>query len=158
MKKFKKLTIIAAIVFAIFGFSTLLARPTYADNVCNHLTPGTEVYKANGCGGSSGTELSTVIVNIVSGIVGVLGLVAVIFIVVGGINYMTSAGDAGKLKKAKDTILYAVIGLIISALAFAIVNFVIGGIINNEGGSEEEKKEEVNSGGPISLILSETKS
>ena len=44
---------------------------------------------------------------------------------------MTSAGDPGKTKKAKDTILYAVIGLIICVLAFAIVNFVIGGIINS---------------------------
>ena len=59
----------------------------------------------------------------------VLGLVAVIVIIIGGINYMTSAGDAGKVKKAKDTILYGVIGLVICVLAFAIVNFVIANII-----------------------------
>ena len=44
---------------------------------------------------------------------------------------MTSSGDAGKVKKAKDTILYGVIGLIVVALAFAIVNFVIGGVLGN---------------------------
>ena len=66
---------------------------------------------------------------IINAVIGVLGLVAVIVIIIGGINYMTSSGDAGKVKKAKDTILYGVIGLIICVLAFAIVNFVIGNIL-----------------------------
>ena len=44
---------------------------------------------------------------------------------------MTSSGDAGKIKKARDTILYAVIGLIVVALAFALVNFVIVKVIYN---------------------------
>ena len=140
MKKSKKLNLIFASILAIFSIGIFSINSTYADNICNHLDPvkDAEVYKANGCGGSSSTELSEVIVNIVSGIVGVLGIVAAIFIVIGGINYMTSAGDAGKLKKAKDTILYAVIGLIISVLAFAIVNFVIRNIINSNSSSEEE--------------------
>lgn len=73
---------------------------------------------------------TTQITTILNAIIGVLGIVAVIVIIIGGISYMTSAGDAGKVKKAKDTILYGVIGLIICALAFAIVNFVIGNIIN----------------------------
>ena len=44
---------------------------------------------------------------------------------------MTSSGDAGKIKKARDTILYAVIGLIVVALAFALVNFVTVKVIYN---------------------------
>ena len=50
---------------------------------------------------------------------------------------MTSTGDAGKVKQAKDTILYAVIGLIICALAFAIVNWTIG-ILNDSGKVQEQ--------------------
>ncbi len=69
------------------------------------------------------------VTNILNGVIGVLGIVAVVVIIIGGISYMTSAGDAGKVKKAKDTILYGIIGLIICALAFAIVNFVISNII-----------------------------
>ena len=65
------------------------------------------------------------IINIINGVIGVLGLVCVIVIIIGGINYMTSGGDAGKVKKGKDTILYGIIGLIICVLSFAIVNFVI---------------------------------
>ena len=66
---------------------------------------------------------------ILNAIVGVLGLVAVVVIIIGGVTYMTSSGDASKVKKAKDTILYGIIGLIVAALAFAVVNFVITGII-----------------------------
>lgn len=47
---------------------------------------------------------------------------------------MTSTGDAGKIKKAKDTILYAVIGLVVCALAFIIVNWAIS-IVSNSSSS-----------------------
>ena len=130
MKKSKIVTIIAAIVLSIFGLS-LIPNATYADSVCDHLDPSSPAYRANGCGGTSTTDFSNTIIGIVNGIVGALSLVAVIFIVIGGINYMTSQGDPAKTKKAKDTILYAVIGLIVAVLAFAIVNFVIAKIINN---------------------------
>lgn len=69
------------------------------------------------------------VTNILNGVIGVLGLVCVVVIIIGGVNYMTSAGDAGKVKKAKDTILYGIIGLIVCILAFAIVNFVIKNVI-----------------------------
>jgi hypothetical protein len=46
-------------------------------------------------------------------------------IVLGGIRYTTSNGEASQVKGAKDTILYAVIGLIVAIMAFAIVNFVV---------------------------------
>ena len=77
-------------------------------------------------------DLKDTIINIINGVIGVLGVVCVVVIIIGGINYMTSSGDAGKVKKAKDTILYGVIGLIICVLAFAIVNFVIGNILNGK--------------------------
>ena len=63
---------------------------------------------------------------IINWIVMVVGIVAVIMIIIGGIFYVISAGDPGKIKKAKDTILYGIIGLVIVLLAFAIVNFVLG--------------------------------
>lgn len=73
-------------------------------------------------------NLETTIIDIVNVIIGVLGVVAVLVVVLGGIQYMTSSGDSGKVKKAKDTILYGVIGLVICVLAYAIVNFVISAI------------------------------
>ena len=85
-----------------------------------------------------GTELKDVaedntlesdVKTILSTIIGVLGFVCVVVMIIGGVNYMTSSGDAGKVKKAKDTILYGLIGLIVCVLAFALVQFVIGTIL-----------------------------
>ena len=56
----------------------------------------------------------------------IAGVVSVITVIVGGILYALSTGDSAKTAKAKDTILYAVIGLIVVASAFAITNFIIG--------------------------------
>lgn len=138
MKKFKFIATTAAILLAIFGFS-LAPTASYAVSVCDQSNVPEEVKKANGCQGSGDSaEFSGVIVGIINGIVAVLGIVAAIFIVVGGVNYMTSQGDPGKTKKAKDTILYATIGLIIAALAFAIVNFVVVNIIKDDGGGNGE--------------------
>lgn len=56
----------------------------------------------------------------------VAGLVAVVAIVIGGILYVTSDGDSGKLQKAKNSIVYSVVGLVFVILAAAITNFVLG--------------------------------
>lgn len=53
------------------------------------------------------------------------GAIAVLAIIFGGVRYVTSTGDAARVKQAKDTILYGIIGLVVSILAFAIVQFVI---------------------------------
>lgn len=83
----------------------------------------TEVNEAN--------TLQDNVKTILSAIIGVLGFVCVVVMIIGGINYMTSAGDSGKVKKAKDTILYGLIGLIICVLAFVIVQFVISTVLGN---------------------------
>lgn len=73
------------------------------------------------------------VVGILNAVIGVLSFVCVVVIIIGGVNYMTSSGDPGKVKKAKDTILYGIIGLVVCVLAFAIVNFVISNILSNAG-------------------------
>ena len=67
---------------------------------------------------------------------GVLGFVAVVVIIYGGFTYMTSNGDAAKLTKARNTIVYGVIGLIVALLAFAIVNFVLKNVFDSDSDSQ----------------------
>jgi hypothetical protein len=55
----------------------------------------------------------------------IIGAVSVIMLIIGGIRYVVSGGDSGAVTSAKNTILYAVIGIIVAILAYAIVNFVI---------------------------------
>lgn len=95
------------------------------NNIVTKFAVGQQVDKV----GDQTNTLWDDIKNIINAVIGILGLVCVVVIIIGGVNYMTSSGDAGKVKKAKDTILYGIIGLVICVLAFAIVNFVLGSIL-----------------------------
>lgn len=120
-------TKIISIISTIFS-SLLTAASAFAEcspEVCSGKEYPESVKAACGCTAAGGDNLQAVITIILNSIIGVSGLVAVIYIIIGGINYMTSAGDSTKVEKAKKTILYAVIGLAICALAFAIVNWAI---------------------------------
>ena len=76
-------------------------------------------------GGNEPKSLELRIQDIINIILFILGAVAVIMIIIGGFRYVTSGGDSGAVSSAKNTILYAVIGLVVAILAYAIVNFVI---------------------------------
>ena len=112
-----------AAISSIIGFTPVSA----VSDVCSS-SASSEVKKAAGCKGGS-DDLQYVIINILNAVIGVAGFVAVVWIIIGGVTYMTSSGDVGKTKKARDTIIYACIGLIVCVLAFAIVNFVILNIL-----------------------------
>lgn len=55
----------------------------------------------------------------------IVGIIAVIMLIIGGIRYAISGGDDSNVKAAKNTILYAIVGLVVAFLAFAAVNFVV---------------------------------
>lgn len=114
------------------------------------------------CNIENDNSLIPTILNIIQVTIGVLALVAVIVIIFAGVQYTTSAGDTGKVKKAKDSILYGIVGLVIAILAFAIVNFVLssltkkpttGGNSNNSTTNVKDK----NDGGKAKVIDSEAK-
>ena len=62
----------------------------------------------------------------------ITGAIAVIMIVIGGLRYVISGGDAKQVDAAKNTILYAIIGIIVAILAYAIINFVTGTFVGNQ--------------------------
>lgn len=121
-------------IVAILGFSILLTSPVvYAQDIDKNLQCGANLQftvPEGGCpadqGGTSAAErvdqIVTQIINILSLAVGV---VAVFMIIIGGLRYITSGGESGSVTGAKNTILYAVVGLIVVALAQVIVRFVI---------------------------------
>lgn len=85
------------------------------------LTGGSCTTDPNATENKINSTIATVI-NIFSWIV---GITAVIMIIIGGFKYITSQGDSGNVSGAKNTILYAVIGLVIVAMAQVIVKFVL---------------------------------
>ena len=84
------------------------------------------VSSIGGGSGSDTTELPAKIKSIITILLFVVGVAAVIMIIIGGIRYTTSNGDSSQTTAAKNTVLYAVVGLVIAVMAFAIVNWVIG--------------------------------
>lgn len=58
----------------------------------------------------------------------IIGAIAVLMIIIGAMRYITSNGDQAQLTSAKNTILYAAVGLVLAAMANAIVNFVLTNI------------------------------
>jgi hypothetical protein len=132
-----KTLIIAA--FTALGMLTPLAIPALAvaqSDIQSGLCGGANLQAPNESGdctnindeASEGVnDTVNLIINIFSWIVGV---VSVIMIIWGGFKYITSGGDAGSVTSAKNTILYAIVGLIIVALAQIIVKFVLGNVTN----------------------------
>ena len=80
------------------------------------------------CPGQTG-DLMTFVKNLTNTALFVVGSISVIMIIYGGIKYVISGGVAANVTAAKNTILYAVIGIVVSLLAYAIVNFVISTFI-----------------------------
>lgn len=87
---------------------------------------------ANVCKGKTGAvcdskddNISDVIATVVNVLLFIIGIISVIMIIVGGIMYAVSAGDASSVTRAKNTILYAIIGLAVAFFAYAIVNWVV---------------------------------
>lgn len=116
MKKLTKLVAACMMVFAILAIN--VSSVAYADTT-SKVKEGVSAVNVG-----SSTDLPGFIKAVIGVLLFIVGAVSVIMIIVGGIRYVTSNGDQAHVKAAKDTILYAVIGLIVALLAYAIVNFV----------------------------------
>lgn len=141
------LTVLSLPLFSLLPISQTYAEPPTeaTSDVCETDIDAT-LKEAFGCGYLDQEErLPEVILAILQNVITISGTVAAVFMVIGGINYMTSRGDQGKLEKARSTILYAAIGLAVCSLAFVTVNWVIGSILkqnNNPDSSSQEASEE----------------
>jgi len=77
------------------------------------------------CGTSCGNpDLNVVFKNAANVLTYLIGAASVLMVIYGGFRYVISRGDAAQIKVAKETILYAVVGVIVSLVAFAVIKFV----------------------------------
>ena len=130
----KKILITFGLIIAIIGsFITaagIYENKAYADSAADLIKQGAD--STGQQDSRSAGDIAKDVVNIMFFIVGVM---AVIMIIWGGIRYVLSAGNSTTLTSAKNTIMYAVIGLIVAILAYTIVNFVINTVSGNGGSS-----------------------
>ncbi len=94
--------------------------------LCKDTSVPKELREAAGC--NTNKLIPDVVNALLNFAMGAIGVVAIGAIIYGGVTYVTSAGDPGKAKKARDIIVYSVVGLVVTLLAFAIVNFINGGL------------------------------
>lgn len=121
MKKFTKN--ILQIITGISTAMTLCVGKAMALTV----QEGAEAARADGMPAEL-VGINGVFTRITNTVLYVVGVISVIMLVWGGLRYILSGGDSKKITDAKNTILYAIIGLIIAVLAYAIVNFVLNTI------------------------------
>lgn len=133
-KSLQSLLIVPVLALGV-GFAAIVPNGT-ANAVCTpgaitlqngaNCAQGTDQGGKNAClfGTETGctTSLFKTITNI---LLFLIGAISVIMLIVGGVRYVVSGGDSSAVTGAKNTILYAIVGIVVAILAYALVNFVI---------------------------------
>ena len=124
-----KKTILAIVsAFVLLAPATLMSATSYAvdqttkDNACSAIPGGCSASTGDGSSSSSIQSNVKFAINLFSWIVGVA---AIIVMVLGGFRFVTSGGDSGRVSSARNTILYALVGLVVVAISQVIVRFVL---------------------------------
>jgi hypothetical protein len=140
MKQYIKLWLsgLALSLFLVIGLAVPAYAQTSQEQINNGLCSGAQFDFSNNPGActSNSTDATETISNIIHSIVNLLsvlvGIAAVIMIIIGGFRYITSGGNDASVTSAKNTILYAMIGLVVVALSQLIVRFTLNKLTNGQ--------------------------
>lgn len=125
---------ITTVAIGVYVSAILLASPAHAQTqaekeICLG-AGGTYDDTAGTCNPAAGQKnlfgTGGLFEGITNTLIFIVGAISVVMLIIGGIRFVVSAGDANAVTAARNTILYAVVGIIVAILAFAVVNFVIG--------------------------------
>jgi len=120
MNKLQKLTPILLAATLVFAATLFVPTDTFASSIMDGVNAARGEGQPADLFGSTG--IVTTITNVLLFIIGAL---SVIMLIIGGLRYVVSGGNSTQVTAAKNTILYAIVGLVIAFLAFAAINFVI---------------------------------
>lgn len=134
MKKSIKTAIVGLLAVPALALGSIMLAPISVSALdCT----GTSI--ANGAECAKGTDQATTLFGtggifqvITNAALFIIGAVSVLMLIYGGIRYTISMGDAKNVEAAKNTIMYAVIGIVVALLAYAIVNFVLTSLITTK--------------------------
>jgi heme/copper-type cytochrome/quinol oxidase subunit 2 len=127
---------IMMLILGLAVFMPELAQAAPKDEICQ----GVGAVSTGGCDASQGTTIDSIVKLIVNIFSTIIAIVAVVMLMVGGFKITSSGGDSSKVASGKSTILYAVVGLIIVAMAQTIVWFVL----QRTTETDEERQEREN--------------
>jgi len=116
----------------VVALGVSLAVPAFQAPTANAQTTGEDLNLKSGADSSKGNDQQEnlfgpdgIFKTITNVLLYIIGAISVIMLIIGGIRYTVSNGDSAAVTSAKNTILYAVIGIVVAILAYALVNFVI---------------------------------
>lgn len=123
IKRLKIATLSLLTIFSMAAFSTTAVAATAAQAAA---CGGAGIAATSGdCSGDANTPgVDNIIAAAIKILSSIVGLAAVVVIIVGGFKYITSGGDSNKVGAAKNTIMYALIGVVIAVMAQVLVRFV----------------------------------
>jgi hypothetical protein len=128
MKKVLKQTIAAVLIVPFLALGIAIVADPGATVSAQTIFDGAQAGQGDGTPGSLFDGSDSIFKTVVNILLYVIGAVSVIMLIVGGIRYTVSNGDSSQITAAKHTIMYAIIGLVIAFLAYAIVNWVLTGL------------------------------
>ena len=124
----KKIILLSSILFAFMMPTNAFAATPFG--ACKNVVSGNTAV----CSGDA-KDAKEIAKNIISVLLWIVGMASIIVIVYSGITFVTSAGNPSQSTRAKTMLLYAVVGLVVSILAYAIVNFIVGSAGGSKGSS-----------------------
>ena len=124
----KKVILLSSILFAFMMPANAFAATPFG--ACKNVVSGNTAV----CSGDA-KDAKEIAKNIISVLLWIVGMASIIVIVYSGITFVTSAGNPSQITRAKTMLLYAVVGLVVSILAYAIVNFIVGSAGGSKGSS-----------------------
>lgn len=136
----KRLSELTASIVVTLVLSLGLTAPAFAQTaqqqIDNGLCAGSNLQftaspgQCSAAGSDANTRINNIVHTVVNLLSAIVGIVAVIMIIIGGFRYITSGGNDTSVTAAKNTILYAIIGLVVVALAQIIVRFTLSKLTN----------------------------
>jgi hypothetical protein len=133
MKKSIKVALTGLLVAPVLALGTIVFAPAtqsvFADSSIQQGANTAQGDNNVTCLFTSSTCQNGIFTTITNTALFIIGALSVIMLIYGGIRYTISMGDAKNVETAKNTIMYAIIGIIVALLAYAIVNFVLGSLI-----------------------------
>lgn len=128
MKKTIKTILAGLLIVPALALGVSLAAPLVQSASALTIQDGANAAQGEGTSGSLFGD-SGIFKTITNTALFIIGALSVIMLIYGGIRYTVSMGDAKNVEAAKNTIMYAIVGIVVALLAYAIVNFVLGALI-----------------------------
>lgn len=134
IKKIKQLLLITLASLSLLTPAALtpvlngvISADTISQNLCTGSTNASQENVSNSCASSgvNSSSLTNLAKTVTKWFSIIVGAISILMIIYGGFRYITSGGDSSRVGSAKNTLIYAIVGLIIVALAQVIVNFVL---------------------------------